>query len=51
MPVITNTYNKYVQTVKNLSDGQALKKLADDQKIQKVAVIGGGYIGVETSEA
>ncbi|MDR2538937.1 MAG: FAD-dependent oxidoreductase [Bifidobacteriaceae bacterium] len=51
LPAIENTHHKYTQTVKNLHDGKALKHLADNPDIQSVAVIGGGYIGVETAEA
>jgi NADPH-dependent 2,4-dienoyl-CoA reductase/sulfur reductase-like enzyme len=50
-PEIINSHGKYVQTMKDLADGKALKKLADNPQLKSVAVIGGGYIGVETAEA
>jgi NADPH-dependent 2,4-dienoyl-CoA reductase/sulfur reductase-like enzyme len=44
------TSGKPVQTMKSKDDALAMKKLVDDDSVKKIAVIGGGYIGVETAE-
>ncbi|MDR1861534.1 MAG: FAD-dependent oxidoreductase [Candidatus Ancillula sp.] len=41
---------KRVQTMKTLDDAKNLKAIAEKPSFRKVAVVGGGYIGVETAE-
>jgi NADPH-dependent 2,4-dienoyl-CoA reductase/sulfur reductase-like enzyme len=40
-----------VHVLKSLEDGIALRKAARDPAVRDVAIIGGGYIGIETAEA
>ncbi len=39
-----------IHPLNSLEDGRQLKALVQDSKVQSVAVIGGGYIGVEVAE-
>lgn len=47
---ITGIDKKHVFSVRNVTDIKALKKYIDMNHITKVAVVGGGFIGVETAE-
>jgi len=40
-----------ITTLQSMRDADYLRKIADDKKIKKAVVIGGGLIGVETCEA
>lgn len=40
-----------VFTLRDISDGKQIKKAVMDEKIKNVAIIGGGYIGLELAEA
>ncbi|WP_071130686.1 CoA-disulfide reductase [Enterococcus timonensis] len=51
MPPFTNRDLKNISVVKTLSDGQKLKKYAEDEKIKDVTIIGGGSIGLEMAHA
>ena len=49
VPPIEGANHDKVHVLKTLADGEALKKAADDA--QSVAIVGGGYIGLEVAEA
>ncbi len=49
LPVQNNHLNG-IQVLNSLEDARALKQAIDDQRVQKIAVIGGGYIGLEVAE-
>lgn len=51
MPGIPGMDLENVQSVKLFQNGEAINDALDDPKIQKVAVVGAGYIGVEIAEA
>lgn len=51
IPPIKNVALENVSTLKEFVDGINLKKIAMDEKIQNIVVIGAGYIGLETVEA
>ncbi|MDL2281198.1 CoA-disulfide reductase [Selenomonadales bacterium OttesenSCG-928-I06] len=42
---------KNVFTLRSLRDGAVLRKAVSDEKIQEVAIVGGGFIGLEMAEA
>lgn len=50
-PSIEGINLKGVYQLKTLEDGMRLKKVALDEKIKKVVIVGGGYIGIETVDA
>ncbi len=47
---IAGIQSPHVFSVRNVTDIKALKAYMDDHKIQKAAVIGGGFIGIEVAE-
>ncbi|MGL5054698.1 MAG: CoA-disulfide reductase [Fusobacteriaceae bacterium] len=51
IPPIKNVALENVSTLKEFADGINLKKIAMDEKIQNIVIIGAGYIGLETVEA
>lgn len=50
MPPIKNVDLKNVYHLRTMADGQALRELGQDPKIQSVTVIGAGFIGLEIAE-
>ena len=50
-PPIPGSESSRVQTLRNMADMDAIKKIADDQSTKSAVVIGGGYIGLEMAEA
>lgn len=50
VPPIKGRELKNVYSLKTLQDGLILRKVVKEQKIKKVVVVGGGYIGVEVAE-
>lgn len=51
VPTFEGTELENIATLKTLDDGLRLKALLAKENIKKVAIVGGGYIGVEMSEA
>jgi len=51
IPSIAGTGLAGVFTLRSLSDGEAIKKALQQPRVKKVAIIGGGYIGLEVAEA
>lgn len=51
IPPITNVTLENVFTLHSMEDGISLKKAMEDKALQKVAVIGAGFIGLEVVEA
>ncbi|MFH5882224.1 MAG: CoA-disulfide reductase [Candidatus Izemoplasmataceae bacterium] len=49
LPVDNHTL-KGIYTLNSLEDGRRLKKALQDKKNQRIAIIGGGYIGLEVAE-
>lgn len=47
MPPIKNVDLKNVYHLRTMADGQALRELGQDPKVQSVTVIGAGFIGLE----
>lgn len=50
MPPIKNVDLKNVYHLRTMADGQALRELGQDPKVQSVTVIGAGFIGLEIAE-
>jgi NADPH-dependent 2,4-dienoyl-CoA reductase/sulfur reductase-like enzyme/rhodanese-related sulfurtransferase len=51
MPPVPGTDLDGVTTLQSMKDADFLRKVRDEGKIKKAAVIGGGLIGIETCEA
>ncbi len=51
MPPIPGIKLKGITTLQSMQDADFLRKVRDDGKIKKAAVVGGGLIGIETCEA
>lgn len=51
MPAIPGIGLKGITPLKSMEDTDLLRKIADEGKIKKAVVIGGGLIGIETCEA
>ena len=51
MPPIPGVGLKGITALKSMEDADFLRKIADEGKIKKAVVIGGGLIGMETCEA
>jgi len=51
MPPIPGINLDGITTLQSMQDADYLRKIRDEQKIQKAVVIGGGLIGIETLEA
>lgn len=51
IPPIKNFNIDNVHTLKSMEDGKILKEKMKDENIKKVAIIGAGFIGLETVEA
>lgn len=50
VPKIAGTESKHVFTVRNVEDIRNLKQYIDQHDAQQIAVVGGGFIGVEVAE-
>ncbi len=50
-PPITGIELEGVHQLKTLDDGILLKEFVQDERIKKVVIVGGGYIGIETADA
>jgi len=51
MPPIPGTDLQGITTLQSMRDADFLRRVRDEKKIRKAAVIGGGLIGIETCEA
>ncbi len=51
MPPIPGINLKGITTLQSMQDADFLRKVRDEGKIKKAAVVGGGLIGIETCEA
>jgi NADPH-dependent 2,4-dienoyl-CoA reductase/sulfur reductase-like enzyme/rhodanese-related sulfurtransferase len=51
MPPVPGTELEGITTLQSMKDADFLRKIGDEGKIKKAAVIGGGLIGIETCEA
>ncbi len=51
MPPVPGTDLEGITTLQSMRDADYLRKIRDDGSIKKAVVVGGGLIGVETSEA
>lgn len=51
IPPLPNVHLSNIKTLKSYEDGFVIKKILQDPAIKNVAIIGGGYIGVEMAEA
>lgn len=51
MPPVPGLELEGITTLQNMGDADFLRKIADERKIKKAVVIGGGLIGIETCEA
>lgn len=51
MPQVPGIDLKGITTLQSMKDADYLRKIRDEQKIRKAVIIGGGLIGIETSEA
>ncbi len=51
MPKVPGIDLKGITTLQSMQDADFLRKIADEKKIRKAVVIGGGLIGIETCEA
>ncbi len=51
VPPIENVALEHVFTLKTLSDAEQIKACLVDEAIRTVAIVGGGYIGLELAEA
>jgi NADPH-dependent 2,4-dienoyl-CoA reductase/sulfur reductase-like enzyme len=40
-----------VYTLRNIADGERLREIVDTGRVRKAVIVGGGYIGLETTEA
>lgn len=49
-PPISGIENKKILTLRNIADTDRIKNYVDQQDVQRVIVIGGGFIGVEMAE-
>lgn len=50
MPAIKGIYNKHIFTLRNVDDVKKIQQYLDEQKVTDVAIIGGGFIGLEVCE-
>lgn len=50
-PPIPGVAAKRVLTLRSITDMDAIKKLVDDERPSRAVVVGGGYIGLEMTEA
>lgn len=51
MPPIEGVDLEGITTLQSMRDADYLRKVRDEKKIQKAVIIGGGLIGIETTEA
>ena len=51
MPPLPGINLKGITTLQSMQDADYLRKVRDEGKIKKAAVVGGGLIGIETAEA
>ncbi len=51
MPPIPGVDLEGITTLQSMKDADCLRKIADEGKIKKAVVVGGGLIGIETCEA
>lgn len=51
MPQVPGIELEGITTLQSMQDADYLRKIADEKKIKKAVVIGGGLIGIETCEA
>ncbi|MDX9822553.1 MAG: FAD-dependent oxidoreductase, partial [Syntrophales bacterium] len=51
MPPVPGVELEGITTLQSMKDADFLRKIRDEKKIRKAAVIGGGLIGIETCEA
>lgn len=51
MPQVPGVELEGITTLQSMKDADYLRKIADEKKIKKAVVIGGGLIGIETCEA
>ena len=51
MPPVPGIELAGITTLQSMKDADSLRKVRDERKIKKAAVIGGGLIGIETCEA
>jgi len=51
MPPVPGSDLTGITTLQSMRDADYLRKIRDEQKIKKAVIIGGGLIGMETSEA
>ncbi len=51
MPPIPGIELEGITTLQSLQDADFLRKIGDDGEVKKAVIVGGGLIGVETSEA
>lgn len=51
LPPVPGTELSGITALQSMQDADYLRKIRDDQKIRKAVIIGGGLIGIETSEA
>ncbi len=51
MPQVPGIDLKGITTLQSMKDADYLREIRDKQKIRKAVIIGGGLIGIETSEA
>ncbi len=51
MPKVPGIELEGITTLQSMQDADFLRKIADEKKIKKAVVIGGGLIGIETCEA
>ena len=49
-PGIEGIDSEKIRTIWNVNDAAAIRMLADDEKIENVCVVGGGFIGLEMAE-
>ncbi|MGL4345830.1 MAG: FAD-dependent oxidoreductase [Cellulosilyticaceae bacterium] len=50
VPPIPGVENKKIFTLRNIPDMDRIKQAVDEQEMQSVVVVGGGFIGVEMAE-
>jgi NADPH-dependent 2,4-dienoyl-CoA reductase/sulfur reductase-like enzyme/rhodanese-related sulfurtransferase len=51
VPAVPGSNLKGITTLQSMADADFLRKIADEKKIKKAVIIGGGLIGIETGEA
>jgi len=51
IPPVPGTDLSGITTLQSMKDADYLRRIRDEQKIKKAVIIGGGLIGIETSEA